>query len=103
MATTAPGYTDATWKAEMAQICEACAHTLTSVMEQMLADLHGLDAGRTQTAQFTQAIGLVGELATDGAQILDRTGQRYGPVGEAQAAAGGLDEVYGTKHAHQAG
>ena len=103
MATTTPGYTDAAWKTEMAQILDALGGTLTSVMEQMLADLHRLDAGRTQTAQFTQAIGVVGELATDGEQILDATGARYNPVNEAQAAAGGLPEVYGEKTAHQAG
>lgn len=103
MAETAPTYTDATWKAEMAAIRDALGARVTPVMEQMLANLHQLDAGRTQIALFTKALGMAGDNATDADRILDATGARYSPVNETQAAAGGLPEVYGTKHAHQAG
>jgi hypothetical protein len=103
MAERPPTYTDKVWKTEMKEIRDAINGTLTPVMEQMLAGQHRLDAGRTQVALFTRALTMTGELATDADLILDRTGARYGPVNEAQAAAGGLGEVYGDKHAHQAG
>lgn len=103
MAETAPTYTDAAWKTEMKAICDAVTGQVTPVMESMLADLRRLDAGRTQIALFTKAIAMTGELATDGDRILDATGARYGAVNETQAAAGGLAEVYGDKHAHQVG
>lgn len=98
-----PTYTDKTWKADMAEIRDVLAGVLTPAMDRMLADLRRLDAGRTQIAMFSNACGLVGELATQADVILDVTGARYNPVSETQAAAGGLTEVYGEKTAHQSG
>jgi hypothetical protein len=103
MAETQAGYTHREWKADMAAIRDVFGGRIAPAMEQMLANLRALDAGRTQMAQFSNALGLVGELATQADQIIDATGARYGGVNEAQAAAGGLPEVYGDKRAHQAG
>jgi hypothetical protein len=103
MAETRPTYTDATWKADMAAIQDVLGDRIAPTMEQMLASLKGLDAGRTQIALFTNALGQVTELGTQATVILDATGTRYNPVNETQAAAGGLTEVYGEKTAHTNG
>jgi hypothetical protein len=103
MAEQAPTYTDRTWQADMGAIRDVSATKLAPALEQMLGDLMRLDAGRTQIARMRQCYVMVTELVTEANRILITTAERYSPVNEAQAAAGGLPEVYGDKHAHQAG
>jgi hypothetical protein len=103
MATVQPAYTDRVWKSDMSSMTGLLSERMAPVMERMLASLKALDAGDTQIRLFTIALGRVSDLATQGHAILTEVGARYNPVNEAQAAAGGLREVYGEKTAHQNG
>lgn len=93
-------YTHGGWKADMAQILGVYRERIGPAMDRMLGGLRRVEAGRTQTAQFEQAIGMATELHTVGEAILATSGAEGDRVGEAQRAAGGKDEVYGDKHAH---
>lgn len=95
----AGAYTHGGWKADMAQILEVYGERIAPAMDRMLAGLRRVEAGRTQTALFEQALGMAAELNSAGQAILASSGADGDRVGEAQRAAGGKDEVYGDKHA----
>ena len=103
MATETVPYTHGGWKAEMAAIRQVYAGQIAPAAEQMLGGLRRLDAGDTQIAEFEKALGMIHDLCTQADLILGTHGVSGDQVAEAIARAGGVREVYGDKHAHQAG
>lgn len=102
MAETTAAYTHRMWTADMAAMRDLLRR-IAAATEQGLASLRRLDAGRTQIEMFTDVLIRLTERAAQADQILGEVGRVYNPVNEAQAAAGGLPEVYGEKTAHQRG
>jgi hypothetical protein len=103
MATETVPYTHGGWKAEMGAMQKVYGAQIAPAAEHMLAGLRRLDAGDTQIAEFEKALGMIGDLVTEAARILAGHGADGDEVAEAIARAGGTGEVYGEKHAHQAG
>jgi len=85
----------------MADLTQALGEVLVPALGHMRAGLVGVDAGRTQLAQSARWIVLAAELAAQGDQILGDHDPRLRRVGEAQRAAGGLEEVAGDKRYNQ--
>jgi hypothetical protein len=90
-------YTHRHWSQEAADIAGALSDVLTPALAHMHGDLVARQAGRTHLTTAAGFIELVGELGREGARVLAAHGPRLARVGEAQAHAGGVNEVAGDK------
>src|SRR5260370_39998913 len=98
MAEERTGYTLETgWKPQMQAMNRTYYDRVIPPVEAMLAGLRRVDAGRTQIAEFENALELIRGLAREGEAILAVRGAEGDQVADAQRAAGGLHEVYGDK------
>jgi hypothetical protein len=93
-------YTHRDWKHATGQVLLVVAAGVKA-LEQMLASLADVHAGKTHMEHVQACMTTGTELLASGLELVDSTDARYLPVHEAIQAAGGKDEVAHTKTYHQ--
>jgi hypothetical protein len=93
-------YTHRGWKHETGQVLLVDA-AIVQALDQMLAALAEVEAGKTHMDLMRQLMVEGGEILEQGLTLVDETDRRYLPVHEAVQAAGGKEEVATVKTYHQ--
>lgn len=94
-------YTHKDWRTSVLQLTAGLRERLGGALEHMHRGLLGVDIGDTQRRFSAQCIRQVAELAAEGDELMKRHDMPAIRVGEAQQAAGGLNEVAGDKNYNQ--
>jgi hypothetical protein len=101
MAGKETGYTHARFYVEMGNMIGAGRDVLGPALEHRHAGLVRVQAGTQQMRHSAELITALHDLVAEGNAIRDKYDARMRQQGQAQAAAGGLDEVYGDKRAYR--
>jgi hypothetical protein len=94
-------FVHAQWWVEMGNMIGAARDVLDPAVEHRHVRLVRVGSGTTQMRHSKDMITELRDLVVEGDSIRDRYDRRMQELGKAQAAAGGLNEVYGDKQAYQ--
>ena len=103
MAGTTGTITHRQWRTEMNGFLEFLETGIAGVLERMEASVRAVRGGRDHLAQIAACRIAVADWIAAGRQLVAAEDARQVPVADAQAAAGGTDEVAGDKRYNQAG
>lgn len=102
MAGKETSYTHHHWRVTLQAMIDGLEQQLLPALDHIKGDWTAVGAGRGQMQFINQvAIGGIKQQATVGKQLLGGHGVRLARVGQAQQAAGGLEEVAARKEYHR--